>query len=104
ASIFAESDHIAHVNTQIPYALVPASIAGILYLSYSIVGSSVILLIIGIIIQFLLLGYLVSRHERKYNPINARIGAWRQIKVVRNEEENNETFQYCSHTWRRDRP
>src|SRR5699024_11449279 len=75
ASIFAASDHIAHVNTQIPYALVPASIAGILYLSYSIVGSSVILLIIGIIIQFLLLRYLGSRHERKYNPIDDRIGA-----------------------------
>src|SRR5690625_2333655 len=52
ASIFAESDHIAHVNTQIPYALVPASIAGVLYLSYSIVGSSVILLVVGIVIQF----------------------------------------------------
>src|SRR5699024_4004258 len=75
ASIFAESDHIAHVNTQIPYALVPASIAGIFYLSYSIVGSSVILLIIGIVIQFLLLRYLGNRHEKKYNPIDDRIGA-----------------------------
>ena len=27
ASIFAGSDHIAHVRTQIPYALVPASIS-----------------------------------------------------------------------------
>src|SRR5699024_1288800 len=32
ASIFAESDHIAHVNTQAPYALVPAGISGVLYL------------------------------------------------------------------------
>src|SRR5699024_1627559 len=73
ASIFVESDHIAHVNTQIHYALVPASIEGILYLSYSIVGSSVILLIIGIIIQLLLVRFLGSRHERKYNQIDNRI-------------------------------
>lgn len=75
ASIFAESDHIAHVNTQIPYALVPAGIAGILFLSYSLVNNSFVLLIAGIVIQFFLLRYLGNRHEKKYREEAERIGA-----------------------------
>src|SRR5690625_6686488 len=75
ASIFAESDHIAHVNTQIPYALVPASIAGVLYLSYSIVGSSVILLVVGIVIQFLVLRYLGNRYEKKQDRKSTRLNS-----------------------------
>src|SRR5699024_4450714 len=66
ASIFAESDHIAHVNTQAPYALVPAGIAGGLYLIYSLIGSSIVLLIAGVVVQFFLLRYLGNRHARKY--------------------------------------
>lgn len=66
ASIFSEADHIAHVNTQIPYALVPASIAAILYLLYSFIGNGFILLAIGIIIQFFLLRFLGNQHEKKY--------------------------------------
>lgn len=65
ASIFAESDHIAHVNTQIPYAIIPAGIAAVLFLSYSFVGNGFVLLIAGIIIQFFLIRYLGNRHERK---------------------------------------
>lgn len=64
ASIFAESDHIAHVNTQAPYALVPASITGVLYLVYSVIGSSIVLLAAGIIVQFFLLRYLGNRHAK----------------------------------------
>lgn len=75
ASIFAESDHIAHVNTQIPYALVPAGIAGVLYLSYSLIGSSIVLLVVGIVAQFFLLRYLGNRHEKKYLEAEERIGA-----------------------------
>lgn len=63
ASIFSESDHIAHVNTQIPYALVPAGIAGVLYLLYSFIGSGIVLLIAGIVIQFFLLRYLGNRGD-----------------------------------------
>ncbi|MBY7144335.1 Na+/H+ antiporter NhaC family protein [Virgibacillus sp. NKC19-3] len=66
ASIFSESDHIAHVNTQLPYALVPAGITGALYLLYSVIGSSIVLLIAGIVIQFFLLRYLGKRHEEKF--------------------------------------
>lgn len=65
ASIFAESDHIAHVNTQIPYAVVPAGIAALLYLSYSIIESSAILLSIGIVVQYILLRYLGNRYEKR---------------------------------------
>lgn len=73
ASIFAESDHIAHVNTQAPYALVPAGIAGGLYLSYSLVGSSIVLLITGIVVQFFLLRYLGNRYAKKYATLDNRI-------------------------------
>ncbi|TFJ94220.1 Na+/H+ antiporter NhaC family protein [Lentibacillus salicampi] len=73
ASIFAESDHIAHVNTQAPYALVPAGIAGVLYLTYSIVGSSIILLIAGIVVQFFLLRYLGNRYAKRYADQESRI-------------------------------
>ncbi|RYG73710.1 Na+/H+ antiporter NhaC family protein [Lentibacillus lipolyticus] len=73
ASIFAESDHIAHVNTQAPYALVPASITGVLYLVYSFIGSSVVLLAAGIVIQFFLLRYLGNRHAKKYMEADSNI-------------------------------
>ncbi len=73
ASIFAESDHIAHVNTQAPYALVPASITGVLYLVYSVIGSSIVLLAAGIIVQFFLLRYLGNRHAKKYMEAENRI-------------------------------
>ncbi|MFC3039836.1 Na+/H+ antiporter NhaC family protein [Virgibacillus xinjiangensis] len=69
ASIFSESDHIAHVNTQIPYAMVPAGIAGVLYLLYTVIGSSIVLLIAGIIIQYFVLRYLGNRHERRYGKV-----------------------------------
>lgn len=65
ASIFAESDHIAHVNTQIPYAAVPAGIAGVLYLLSPMIGNAWILLGLGIIVQFLVLWFLGNRAQRK---------------------------------------
>lgn len=51
SSIFAGSDHIAHVRTQIPYALVPAAVAGVLYIASIAVSSAWVLLIAGLIIQ-----------------------------------------------------
>lgn len=73
ASIFSESDHIAHVNTQIPYALVPAGISSVLYLSYTLIGSSIILLLIGIVVQFFLLRYLGNRYQKKYEMTANRV-------------------------------
>lgn len=67
ASIFAGSDHIAHVKTQMPYALVTASLSGLLFLSYTFVGNAFILLGIGVLIQFFVLRFLGNWYHRK-NP------------------------------------
>lgn len=75
ASIFAESDHIAHVKTQIPYALVPATIAGVMYLLYSVFHISYILLAIGMIIQFIVLRYLGNRDQRKHLNVDSNVQA-----------------------------
>nr|WP_233350252.1 Na+/H+ antiporter NhaC family protein [Kushneria phosphatilytica] len=52
ASIFAGSDHIAHVRTQIPYALVPAGISALLYMASMAIESVWLLLAAGLVIQF----------------------------------------------------
>jgi Na+/H+ antiporter NhaC len=61
SSIFAGADHVAHVSTQIPYALVPATISGVLYLMTSLVTSALPLLIGGLVIQYIALRFLVRR-------------------------------------------
>ncbi|WP_085524341.1 Na+/H+ antiporter NhaC family protein [Tuberibacillus sp. Marseille-P3662] len=74
ASIFAGSDHIAHVNTQVPYAAVPAVISGGLFLSTSFIHNGLILLVLGIIVQFLVLRFLGKQHEKKRLRSNSEIG------------------------------
>ncbi|SFE58146.1 Na+/H+ antiporter NhaC family protein [Alteribacillus iranensis] len=61
ASIFAGSDHIAHVTTQIPYALVTASVAGLLYILSAFIGSVIVLLLIGIVLQTFLFRFFGRR-------------------------------------------
>src|SRR5699024_10480495 len=39
ASIFAGSDHIAHVKTQMPYAIVTAVISGAMFLLYNVISN-----------------------------------------------------------------
>lgn len=51
SSIFAGSDHIAHVRTQIPYALVPAGVSVLLYLGSIVIASPWLLLAIGVVAQ-----------------------------------------------------
>lgn len=64
SSIFAGSDHIAHVRTQIPYALVPASISGVLYCLSIVLDSPYLLLAIGFIAQVILIwGLTRFRHQ-----------------------------------------
>jgi len=70
SSIFSGSDHIAHVKTQIPYALVPASIAAVLYLSSGFLGNGIILLIIGVCIQFFVIKYLAKRAKQGESILN----------------------------------
>jgi len=65
SSIFAGSDHIAHVKTQIPYALVPAAISAILYLLSSFIPNVWILLVIGIVALFFTLRFLGDRYQKK---------------------------------------
>lgn len=66
ASIFAGSDHIAHVRTQAPYALVTAAISGVLFLLSSFVGSGFVLLGVGLIAQFFVYRYLGNSYQKKH--------------------------------------
>jgi Na+/H+ antiporter NhaC len=69
SSIFAQSDHIAHVKTQIPYALVPACISGLLYLLSSVVPWGLLLMAIGLVAQFFILRFLgTSYQKRNFSP------------------------------------
>src|SRR5699024_12394089 len=58
ASIFAGSDHIAHVKTQMPYAIVTAVISGAMFLLYNVISNVYILLVIALVLQFLVLQFL----------------------------------------------
>jgi Na+/H+ antiporter NhaC len=58
SSIFAGADHIAHVRTQIPYALVPAGIGGILFLLANPVQNAFPLLFAGLVVQFFIFRFL----------------------------------------------
>lgn len=66
ASIFAESDHIDHVRTQAPYAIVTALISGVLFLLSSFVGNGFILLCIGLVVQFFVYRYLGNSYQKKH--------------------------------------
>ncbi len=65
ASIFAGSDHIAHVKTQIPYALIPAGIAGVLYLFSSQIQTGIVLLLIGIVAQYFIFKWVGNYYQKK---------------------------------------
>jgi Na+/H+ antiporter NhaC len=66
ASIFAGSDHIAHVKTQIPYAVLVAVISGVLYLLSSIITKGWILLLIGIAALVILAWLLGAIYHKIY--------------------------------------
>jgi len=66
----AGANHIDHVMTQLPYALISAGIAVIGYLSIGITGSTLIgIVVVGVI---LLLVLLFARGGRKEKRITAR--------------------------------
>ncbi len=65
SSIFAGSDHIAHVTTQIPYAMVVAGISAVLYLLSPIIKNAFILLAVGIVVQFFVLRHLGNLYQSK---------------------------------------
>lgn len=66
ASIFAGSDHIAHVKTQVPYALLVAGISAVLYLVSSFLPIGWLLMIIGIVALFILSKLLGSWYQKKH--------------------------------------
>jgi len=66
ASIFASADHMDHVATQIPYAVVCAAVAAALYLLYSAFGLSPFLLIPVGIVSLIGIAYSLSTaHNRR---------------------------------------
>jgi len=67
SSIFAESDHIAHVTTQIPYAMVVAGISAVLYLLSPMIKNAFVLLAVGIVAQFFILRYLGNAYQSKFS-------------------------------------
>src|SRR5699024_11453793 len=70
ASIFAGSDHIAHVKTQMPSAIVTAVIGGAMFLLYNVISTVYILLVIALVLLFLVLQFLTRRHSRKYPELS----------------------------------
>lgn len=66
ASIFAGSDHIAHVKTQVPYALLVAGISGVLYLLSSFIQVGWLLLIIGAVALIILSKVLGAHYQKKH--------------------------------------
>jgi Na+/H+ antiporter NhaC len=72
ASMFSGSDHIAHVKTQMPYALLGAAVTIISYLVVSIDFSSTILWVIALfggIIAMILLAYVLSWFDARRKGI-----------------------------------
>lgn len=67
ASIFAGSDHIAHVTTQFPYAMITAAISGLLYLLSAFVRSGPLLLLIGVVLLIVVFHYFGKRHARLHD-------------------------------------
>src|SRR5699024_996434 len=65
ASIFAGSDHIAHVKTQMPYAIVTAVFSGAMFLLYNVIINVYILLVIAMVLELLVLQFLTRRYSRK---------------------------------------
>lgn len=61
SSIFSGSDHIAHVTTQIPYALTAATAAAICYLLVGIIPNPVLVLALGVVLLFLLYYFVFPR-------------------------------------------
>ncbi len=66
ASIFSGSDHIAHVLSQLPYALISAFIALLAYLLSSIVNNGFLVLGGAIILQYCIFRMMGNFYQRKY--------------------------------------
>jgi Na+/H+ antiporter NhaC len=66
ASIFAGADHMDHVNTQVPYAVTVAAVAGIMYLLFGFLNIGPSLTIpLGLVLLSGLIWLLPKLAERK---------------------------------------
>ncbi|SHJ32247.1 transporter, NhaC family [Dethiosulfatibacter aminovorans DSM 17477] len=72
ASIFASADHIDHVSTQIPYALLTAATALLMYIIYGVAGISPLVLIpVGIALMTVAL-YVVGKNVDEVAGVKAK--------------------------------
>jgi Na+/H+ antiporter NhaC len=65
SSIFSGADHMDHVSTQIPYALLAASIAGVMYLAFGFFNIQPVVLIPAGLAMLLVLAFIISNYQRK---------------------------------------
>src|SRR5699024_3845162 len=70
ASIFAYSDHIAHVKTQMPSAIVTAVLSGAMFLLSNVISNVFTLLVIALVLQFLVLQFLTRKDSREYPELS----------------------------------
>ena len=73
SSAGAQCDHIAHVSTQMPYALTAAAISFVTYIIAGFVQNAVISLIIGVILTFLVMCML--HYAFSSSKMNAALAA-----------------------------
>ena len=62
ASAGAQSNHVNHVSTQLPYALMVAAVSAVTYLVAGFVRNPIVSLVIGIVLTVLLLFFLKKIH------------------------------------------
>jgi Na+/H+ antiporter NhaC len=68
SSAGAQCDHIAHVSTQMPYALTAAAISFVTYMIAGFIQNAAVSLIIGVVLTFLvmiMLHYLFYGNKAK---------------------------------------
>lgn len=64
ASAGAQCNHIAHVSTQMPYALLTAVFCFFGYLIGGLFGNGFLALVVGIILQFIAILFISARHKK----------------------------------------
>ena len=69
ASAGAQSNHINHVNTQLPYAITVAAVSFVCYIIASFIRNAIISLFIAIVLMILVLFIIkeVTENEKKYD-------------------------------------
>ena len=75
ASIGAGSDHIDHFETQMPYAVVCASVVAVMLLLTNLIQSKAILLIGGFIVLSVIVFILHKASVKKYGVVKAPGGS-----------------------------